>query len=378
MFAGRFQHMKNPLRFRKAIQDLVPYEPGKPAEELQRERGLDSVIKLASNEGPWGPVEEAVTAINECVTGLNRYPDGACVLLRQELAQRHGVSEQEIAIGQGADAIINNLSIAMLEPGDEIVCAWPSFMSYVLDAKMMGATAVMVPLTDAHVHDLDAMAAAVTDKTRIVYVCNPNNPTGTMVGRDALLQFIDALPDHVLPVLDEAYFEYVTDSDYPDGIEELYKAGRRVMVLRTFSKIYGLAGLRVGYAVAPADVVTAIAKVRNAFDVTAPAQAGAIASITAEASREIARRVAANLDGLQQLHSACLDAGLDPVHSVANFVCVVLDRPARDVYESLLDVGIIVRPLDPFGMPNAIRITVGSPEENTRAVQALTQLLATS
>lgn len=363
------------LRFRSAIESLVPYEPGKPAEELQRERGLDSVVKLASNEGPWGPVPAAAEAIVAATNGLNRYPDGGCVLLRERLAEQHGVTPSEVAVGHGADAIINNLSLAMLEPGDEIVCGWPSFPSYVLDAQKMGARPVMVPLDGDHRHDLDALAAAVTPSTRIVYVCNPNNPTGTMVDRASLLRFIDALPEHVLPVIDEAYFEYVDDGAYPNAIDELYLQGRRVLVLRTFSKIYGLAGLRVGYAIAPADVVTAIGKVRNAFDVTAPAQAAAIASLGEDVDAEIARRAAANREGLMALTEACRAAGLRPVPSVANFVCVVLEQPAREVYELLLDVGIIVRPLDPFGMPNAIRITVGTPEENERVVQALAETL---
>jgi histidinol-phosphate aminotransferase len=361
------------VRFRDAITDLVPYEPGKPAEELMRERGLDRCIKLASNEGPWGPVPAAADAIIAATSSLNRYPDGAGVLVREAIAAHHGVTPQEVVLGHGADAIINNLSLAMLEPGDEVVFGWPSFPSYFLDAKMMGAVSVMVPLDAAHTYDLDAMLEAITDRTRIVYVCNPNNPTGTMVARDQLASFLAAVPKHVLVVIDEAYFEYVQRTDYPDGIVDGYAAGHNVLVLRTFSKIYGLAGLRIGYAIAHPDIALAINKVRNAFDVTAPAQAAAIASLGAQ--DVIRERAVANNAGRIELTNAFREMGLRPVESVTNFVCVELDTPGRELYEELLGHGIIVRPLDPFGMPQAIRVTVGTPEENAAAIAAFHTVL---
>jgi histidinol-phosphate aminotransferase len=365
------------VELRSAIADLVPYQPGKPAEELARERGLAHVIKLASNEGPWGPVPQAVAAIEAGISGLNRYPDGGCVLLREALAARHGVSIDEVVVGHGADAIINNLSIALLEPGDEVVFGWPSFPSYLLDARMVGATPVPVPLNAEHEYDLPAMRAAVTERTKLVYVCNPNNPTGTMVGRDELLAFLRDLPAHVLPVLDEAYAEYVDDGDYLDGIVEAFQGlDREVVVLRTFSKIYGLAGLRVGYGVLPARIRAEVDKVRNAFDVTSLAQAAAIASL--DAKGEITRRAQANRDGRALLVEAVRDVGLTAVPSVANFVCVLLDRSGAELYESLLDEGIIVRPLTPFGMEQAVRNTVGTPEETARCASALREVIATS
>lgn len=359
--------------FRDAISDLVPYEPGKPAEELMRERGLTSVIKLASNEGPWGPLPAAREAIAAAIDGLNRYPDGATVLLRQALAARHGVDPSQVIVGHGADSIINNLSIAMLDPGDEVVFGWPSFPSYFLDAKMMGARPVMVPLDERHTYDLDAMFDAITDRTRLVYVCNPNNPTGTMVTRAQLAAFLDRLPEHVLPVLDEAYFEYVQHADYPDGIVEHFLEGRRVVVLRTFSKIFGLAGLRVGYAIAPPEVVLAVNKVRNAFDVTTLSQQAALASLTQ--LELLDERVQANAEGAHALTQAFHKLGMRPVESVANFICVLLDVEGRMVYERLLDEGVIVRPLDPFGMKNALRVTVGTPEENERAIAAFSSVM---
>jgi len=263
---------------RPAVQSLVPYEPGKPVEEVQRELGLERVVKLASNEGQYGPFPEALEAIERGAPGLNRYPDGGAYLLRTALAERHGVGLENVTIAAGADSVIMYLSIAVLDPGDEIVCGWPSFPSYVLDALKLGAGAKRVPLTD-HCYDVDAILGEIGPRTKIVYLCNPNNPTGTMIGRSEIESYFARVPEHVLTVLDEAYFEYVESEDYPDGIEESVKIGRSALVLRTFSKIYGLAGLRVGYGVGPAEVVEAIAKVRNAFDINQTAQDAARASL---------------------------------------------------------------------------------------------------
>lgn len=363
-------------KFRPEIADLVPYQPGKPAEELMRERGLTSVIKLASNEGPWGPLPAAAQVIADGISGLNRYPDGGCVLLREALAQRHNVRFEEIVVGHGADSIINNLSVAALEPDDEVVFGWPSFPSYLLDAKKMGATPVPVPLDGDYRYDLDALLAAITDRTKIVYVCNPNNPTGTMVGRDALARFVAAVPAQVLCVLDEAYHEYVDHPEYADGAAEFFSSTGNVVVLRTFSKIFGLAGLRVGYAVAPSYVVDAVEKVRNAFDVTSLAQDAAVASL--DELDLLAARTGANREGLALLMDALSDLDVDPVPSVANFICVDLrGADAAQVYDRLLDQGIIVRPLAPFGLAGAVRVTVGTPEETQSAATAMQAVLST-
>jgi histidinol-phosphate aminotransferase len=358
--------------FREAIADLVPYEPGKPVEEVQRELGLDRVVKLASNEGPFPPFPAAVEAMQRAAAELNRYPDGGVYRLRAALAERHDVAFEETVIGGGADGVIDLLSQATLDPGDEIVCAWPSFPSYVLDALKLGATPVKVPLRD-HVHDLDALAAAVGPRTKLVYVCHPNNPTGTANGRAELRAFVEALPEHVLTVVDQAYFEYIDDPGYLDAVAELFKAGLRVMVLRTFSKIYGLAGLRVGYGIAPADVVAATSKVRRAFDVTAPAQAAALASLAG--ADELARRRALNAAGRERL-GEILDAhGLEPVPSLGNFLYAEVGD-GRDVFDRLLREGVIVRPLAGFGAPSAIRVTVGTPEENELFGVALGHVLS--
>jgi histidinol-phosphate aminotransferase len=359
--------------FRRAIADLVPYEPGKPIEEVQRELGLDRVVKLASNEGPFPPFPAAVEAIERVARELNRYPDGAAYALRAALAELHGVAFEEVIVAAGADAVVDLLSQATLDPGDEVVCGWPSFPSYVLDAIKLGAVPKRVPL-NGHTYDLDRLLEAIGPRTKLVDVCHPNNPTGTANGRSELLAFFDQVPEHVLVVLDQAYFEYVDDPDYANGIAELFKAGRRVVVLRTFSKIYGLAGLRVGYGIAPADVVAATSKVRRAFDVTATGQAAALASIGDE--QEIARRRAANSAGRAQLDRTLRAHGFEPAGpALGNFLFADVGG-GRALYEQLLRQGVIVRPLDAFGAPEAIRVTVGTPDENAVFADALGHVLS--
>ena len=236
--------------FRPAVSELTPYQPGKPVEDVQRELGLDRVVKLASNEGPFPPFPGALEAMTRAALELNRYPDGGSYRLHEALAARHGVALEQVAIGAGADGCIDMLSQAALDPGDEIVCGWPSFPSYVIYALKQGGTPVLVPLRD-HRYDLDALIAAITPRTKLVYICNPNNPTGTMNTTVELDRFFANVPAHVLTVVDQAYFEYIDHADYTDAIEAYVKSGGRAVVLRTFSKIYGLAGLRVGYAVGP-------------------------------------------------------------------------------------------------------------------------------
>jgi histidinol-phosphate aminotransferase len=359
--------------FRPAIAELVPYEPGKPVEEVQRELGLERVVKLASNEGPFGPFPAALEAIARAARELNRYPDGGVWALRAALAERHGVRFEEVVVGGGADAIIDWLSLAALDPGDEIVCGWPSFASYPIDALKLGAVPRTVALRN-HTYDLDALLDAIGPRTKLVYVCHPNNPTGTANGRDELLSFFDRVPEHVLVVLDQAYFEYIDDSDYVDGIADLFTQGRRVVVLRTFSKIYGLAGLRIGYGVAPADVVAATGKVRRAFDVPTTAQAAALASIDDDA--EIARRRAENAHGRDQLEAAFQEHGIEPAGpAIGNFLYAEVGD-GRAVFEQLLQRGVVVRPLAGFGAPSAIRVSVGTSEENAFFAAALGHVLS--
>jgi histidinol-phosphate aminotransferase len=359
--------------FRPAVNDLVPYEPGKPVEEVQRELGLERVVKLASNEGPFGPFPEAREAIERIVPELNRYPDGGAYRIRAALAERLDLPFEAVAPGAGSDGLVDCLSQAILEPGDEIVCGWPSFPSYVIDARKFGAVPITVPLRDGR-YDLEAMIEAVSPRTKIVYVCLPNNPTGTSNSRAELDVYFDRVPEHVLTVLDQAYLEYIDDPEYPDGIEEYLKRGRRVVVLRTFSKIYGLAGLRVGYGLAPAPIVTAIGKVRRAFDVTTPAQEAALASL--DSAQELARRRRANVEGRTQLEAILREHGLEPVApAVANFVFVEVGDDSRPFFEQLLREGVIVRPTHGFGAPGAVRVTVGTSDEHELLAAALERVL---
>jgi histidinol-phosphate aminotransferase len=365
--AGRLAEIADSF-FTPAVNDLVPYEPGKPVEEVQRELGLERVVKLASNEGPYGPFPEALEAIDLCAPELNRYPDGGAYRLRAALAERFDLRFEELAVGAGSDGLVDCLTQAMLEPGDEVVCGWPSFPSYVIDARKVGAVPRTVPLRDGR-YDLDAMLDAIGRRTKIAYLCLPNNPTGTTNTRTELDAWFDRVPDHVLTVLDQAYFEYIDDPDYPNGLDDL-KAGRRVVVLRTFSKIYGLAGLRVGYALAPPAVVTAIGKVRRAFDITTTAQEAALASL--DSPEELDRRRRANDEARPQLEAILREHGLDPVGpAVGNFLFAELGEDSRPFFEALMHEGVIVRPTHGFGAPEAIRVTVGTADDHRFLAQAL-------
>jgi histidinol-phosphate aminotransferase len=346
--------------FRPEVDALAPYATGRPLEDLQRELGLDRIVKLAANEGPFAPFPAALEAMSAAQSDLNRYPNGGAVRLHEAIAARHEVPVIEVCAGSGADGVLDLLSQAVLGPGDEIVCGWPSFPSYEIYASKQGATAKRVPLRD-HRYDLDALAAAIGPRTKLVYVCHPNNPTGTMNTRDELDSFMGKIPDGVLVVIDQAYFEYIDRADYPDGVD-YFKAGKRVLVLRTFSKIYGLAGLRVGYAVGPGDVCAAMAKVRRPFDVTTTAQVAAVASM--DAGDEIARRRRLNEQGLARLTQILRDHGLAPAPgAVGNFVYVDVGEDAAALFERFLREGVIVRPLGGFGAPTAIRVSVGTPDE---------------
>ncbi len=345
---------------RSALDGLVPYEPGRPVEDVQRELGLERVVKLASNEGPYGPFAAAQEAIARATSELNRYPDGGAWRLRTALAEHHGVAFEQVTVCAGADAVVGFVCLACVDPCDEVVTGWPSFPSYVLDPLKLGGIPVRVPLEDERI-DLEALLDAITPRTKLVFVAAPNNPTGTTSTRAELDAYFERVPPHVLTVLDQAYFEYIDEADYPEGIAEYLLSGRRVLVLRTFSKIFGLAGLRVGYGIGPADVITAIGKVRRAFDVTSAGQEAALASLDEEA--EITRRRSANRESMALLRDVLRNHGLEPAGpAVANFLFVRVGD-ADAVNDALLRRGVIVRPLRAFGAPDALRITAGTLEE---------------
>jgi len=365
----------DPKLIRPALSGLVPYEPGKPVEEVQRELRLERVVKLASNEGPYGPFPAAQEAIARASLELNRYPDGGAFRLRQALAERHGVAFEEVTVCAGADAVVGYVALATLDPGNEAITGWPSFASYVLDPLKVGAVSVRIPLREDRL-DLEAIVDSISERTKLVFLAVPNNPTGTTSTRAELDAYFAAVPPHVLTVLDQAYFEYIEEPGYPDAIEEYAKAGHRVVVLRTFSKIFGLAGLRVGYGIGPRDVVTAIGKVRRAFDVTSAGQEGALASLGH--AEEVARRRAANREAMALLEGVLRDHGFEPAGpAVANFLFVEVGDGVAALNEALLRKGVIVRPLGLFGAPGALRITAGTPDEIAFLAEALDAVVPT-
>lgn len=354
---------------RKALERIEPYVPGLSLEAFKASKGAAEAVKLASNENPLGAGRLAREAVGKVVADLHLYPDGASQALRERLAQELGVAAQNVVIGCGSDELIRMLAEAYLDPGEPVVFADVTFSQYAFAARLMNAREVVVPLTADGVHDLEAMAEAVkANRARLCFVCNPNNPTGTYVGRRAVDAFLDAVPEETLVVFDEAYFEYVTASDFPDTLAEV-KKGRPVVVLRTFSKIHGLAALRVGYAVAPPAIVDALERVRAPFNVNRVGQVAALAALDDREHIEESRRV--NASERARLAQALQSMGFTPLPSEANFLFVDVHRPADPVYEALLEQGVIVRKGSSFGRPSALRITVGSPEQNERLLAAL-------
>lgn len=357
------------------IARLTPYSPGKPVEEVQRELGLNRVIKLASNENPLGPSPEAIKAIAGCAARVHLYPDAAAWTLRQALAVRLNVSPESIVIGNGSDDIIHLLGVTFLQPDNEVVQGDPSFVRYEAAALLNNALCHRVPLTPDWVHDLEAMAARCNARTRLVFIANPNNPTGTIVGREALLRLLERMPEDALLVLDEAYYEYAAGApEYPDGVD-LVREGRNVAVLRTFSKAYGLAGLRIGYGVMHPDIAQWLHRTREPFNVNLIAQVAALAAL--QDVEHVHRTVAMNEEGKQTFYDAFKALGLNYTPTFANFVWVDLGRECRPIYEALLRRGIITRTGDIFGAPTYLRVTTGTPEENALFLSALRDVLLT-
>lgn len=353
------------------IESLVPYPPGKPIEELERELGITGSIKLASNENPLGPSKKAVAAIGAALGTLHRYPDGSNFYLKEALAERLKISTDALIFGNGSNEIIELLFRTFCSVGDEIVMGEPSFAVYPLISQAAGAVAVLVPLDSELKHDLDAMAKAITAKTRIVFIANPNNPTGTIIEKEAFRAFMSKVPDGVIVVMDEAYCEYVTSAEYPDSIEYV-KSGAPVVVLRTFSKIYGLAGLRVGYGIANPTIVGYMDRVRQPFNVNALAQAAALGALGDDSHLEAS--VKNNTDGFEFLEGKLKAMGLKVVPTEANFFLVEVGD-GKGVYDGLLKQGVIVRPMASYGLGRYIRVTIGLPEENNRFIEALMSVI---
>ena len=358
------------------VQSLAPYKPGKPIEELEREYGVKNAAKLASNENPLGASAKAIAAMQAALKDVWLYPDGNGFNLKHKLATKLAVTQDMITLGNGSSDILQFVMQAYVDRDSEVIFSQHSFAIYPILTQMMGAKAV-VPAAKDWGNDLDALAAAITDKTRVIFIANPNNPTGTWLSGAELEAFLAKVPQRVIVVLDEAYFEYAIApatgaTDYPDGMQWVHQYPNLV-VSRTFSKVYGLAGVRVGYGVCSAALADVLNRVRPPFNVNSIAMVGAEAALDDVAHLE--KSVATNAAGLKQLYAGFEAMGLSYIPSAANFVAVDLARTAAPYYEALLKEGVIVRPVANYEMPSYLRITVGTAEQNARVLDALKKVL---
>lgn len=360
------------------VRLLQPYQPGKPIEELQREYGLTNIIKLASNENPLGPSPFAIAAIKEQLQELARYPDGNGFELKRKLSKQLSVATSQITVGNGSNDILEFVTRTFVQQGDEVMFSEYSFAVYPLVTQAIGATAQVVPAKDWG-HDLNAMLASINEKTRLIFIANPNNPTGTWLGETELSDFLRQVPERVIVVLDEAYFEYAHDpitglDEFPDGISLLSEFDN-LIVTRTFSKAYGLAGLRVGYGVSNKIIADLLNRVRQPFNVNSLALAGACAALDDQPHLE--KSIQVNKDGLQQLCHAFAELSLTYIPTAGNFISFDLGKPALPIYQALLKRGVIVRPVANYSMPNHLRVTIGTQQENEIFINALTESLST-
>ncbi len=358
---------------RSEIRSLEPYVPGKPVEELERELHISDAIKVASNENPLGPSPLAVEAMRQAATGVNRYPDGSSHYLREAIGRFWKMPFDQIAVGSGSNDLIDILCRIHLGPGDEAVMSDPAFVMFAVAVKVSGGTLVRVPGTRDLFHDPAAMLRAVNERTRLVYFSNPDNPTGTRVTRREMSHWFEHVPDHVLTILDEAYFEYVTDPEYPDGLEYL-RQGRSVAVLRTFSKVYALAGLRVGYGFFSKELCALVHRVRLPFNVSSVGQAAARASL--EDKEQVPKSLALNERAIRFLTTELPKLGVTLTPTWANFVLARFPGSAVEAARKLERQGIIIRPLISFGLPpEYARISSGTDAELTRLVDGLRRIL---
>lgn len=349
------------------IERLVPYVPGKPIDELQRELGLSRIVKLASNENPLGPSPKALAVLGEVAATLHRYPDGGAYRLRGALAERWKVTPDEVILGNGSDELLGLLARAFLAPGDEAVMASDTFVIYKMEVTAAHGVPVQVAMKDGR-HDLDAMAEAVTDRTRLFFICNPNNPTGTMMTAAEVQALMARLPERVIVVFDEAYYEYVESADYPDTLAYV-RQRRNAIVLRTFSKVYGLAGLRIGYGITTPEIVNYLNRLRPPFNANSVAQHAAVAALSDEAHVAASRTL--NREQMAVVRQALVQQGFTPLPSQANFLYFDIGRDGRAVFQALLREGVIVRHIE----GTKLRVTIGLPEENQLFVTALARVL---
>lgn len=353
------------------IANLQPYVPGKPVSELERELGISNSVKLASNENPLGPSPKVREALTGEIAELSRYPDGASFALKRALAEKHGVGDAQVTLGNGSNDVLDMIARVFLGQGKESLFSQHAFAVYPISTLAVGAKPVVSPAKD-YGHDLQAMRTLISDNTGVIWIANPNNPTGTWLAQDELKAFIADVPKHVIVVLDEAYFEYVEETAYPDGSEWLAEFDNLV-VCRTFSKAYGLASLRVGYALSHPDVADLLNRVRQPFNVNSFAQAAALAAL--QDRDHLQQGIAVNKQGMKQLTEGLAEQGLGYIPSVGNFVTVDFARDAAPINQTLLEKGVIVRPVGGYELPNHLRVSIGLPEENQRFLDALKAIL---
>lgn len=353
---------------RGCLNHIKPYIPGKPIEEVEKELGIRNIIKMASNENPLGPSGKAIEAIARGVCKVNIYPDANGFYLKDALAKQLHINRNNIILGNGSEQLIGMITKTFVNPGDEVVMAHPSFSVYTTATQIMSGIPVQVPLDQNYCHDLTAILNAITNKTKIVFICNPNNPTGTIVSRRELDNFMNRIPSDILVVLDEAYFEYVDEQDKADGIYYVLE-GKNVVVLRTFSKIYGLAGLRIGYGIAHEKIINTISKVKEVFNVNSLAQAAALASINDP--EYVERSIETNRRGKEYLCQEFKKLGLKYIPTQTNFILVDIGMDCQKAYREMMKNGIIVRPGDIFGYPTFLRVSIGRPEENLEFIEML-------
>lgn len=356
---------------RPEILAIEPYVPGKPIEEVQRELGLDDIIKLASNENPFGPSPQAQQAIKEEAGHVELYPDADAYLIKQALGRHFNLGSEHFFVGNGSDEIIKLFSETFYQPGDEVVIPSPTFSVYAASAHLMGAKVIAVKGDDGYRHDIGRMAAEVTDRTKAIFICNPNNPTGTIVSRNEFDSFINSVPNHVLVVMDQAYLDYVDDPDCAQGIEYIDRGN--VLVLRTYSKIHGLAGLRLGFGIAHPALIDCLNRVKEPFSVNILAQK--IGAVALEATDHVAKSKSNNAQGKQQIYGGLKELGLPYLETQANFILFQVPMETQPIYEALLRKGIIIRKADSFGLPRNFRVTIGTPAQNERFLKAMEEVM---
>lgn len=350
----------------KNVEELIPYVPGKPVEELERELGVKNAVKMASNENPLGPSPKAVQAATESVSGMNRYPDGGCFYLKARLSEHLGCSPDNLMIGNGSNEVIEIIARTYMNHRHEAIFGNHAFIVYPLVTKAVGADAVISPMPGLK-NDLEDIASRVTSRTKMIFLANPNNPTGTIFKKEEFENFLKNVHKEVIIVVDEAYFEYVEDDDYPNTLE-YHDQRESLITVRTFSKIYGLAGMRVGYAVASKNIISYLNRVREPFNVSSLAQSAAMAAI--DDHEHVERSKVINSDGLYYLSSELDNMGISYTPSSANFLLLDMKRDPGPFYEALLKKGVIVRPVGGYGLKTHLRVSVGLDSENKRFINA--------